>query len=204
MRCLLSGGGRNPTLFKAMSFILGKKLKMTQIWKDGKVIPVTAVKAEPNKVSFVRNAERDGYEAVQVTLGKKKREFRNRSLEPIEMGQFEVGSEVTVESFKEGDKVRVSGIMKGRGYQGVVKRYNFAGGPKTHGQKNRHRHPGSIGSTAFQRVVPGRRMAGHMGVTRVTLKNLIVAAIDKENNLIFLKGAVPGVTGGLLEISNVK
>lgn len=187
-----------------MSFILGKKLKMTQIWKDGKVVPVTVIHAEPNKVSFVRNKERDGYEAVQVSLGKKKREFRNRSLEPIAMDQFSVDGAVTVESFKEGDKVRVSGIMKGRGYQGVVKRHNFAGGPKTHGQKNRFRHPGSIGSTAFQRVVPGRRMAGHMGVTRVTLKNLVVAAIDAEKNLIFLKGAVPGVTGGLLEISNVK
>lgn len=186
-----------------MSFILGKKLKMTQIWKDGKVVPVTAIKAEPNKVSFVRSKDKDGYEAVQVSLGKKKREFRNRSLEPIAMDQFTVGNEVTVEMFKEGDKVRVSGIMKGRGFQGVVKRHNFAGGPKTHGQKNRFRHPGSIGSTAFQRVVPGRRMAGRMGGTRVTLKNLTVAAVDKENNLIFLKGAVPGVKGGLLEISNV-
>jgi large subunit ribosomal protein L3 len=137
-------------------------------------------------------------------LGKKKREFRKTSFEPVDASQFEVGADITVESFKEGDKVRVSGIMKGRGFQGVVKRYNFAGGPKTHGQKNRHRAPGSIGSTAFQRVVPGRRMAGHMGVTRVTIKNLTVAAIDKENNLLFLKGAVPGVTGGLLEISNLK
>ncbi len=187
-----------------MSFILGKKLKMTQIWKDGKVVPVTVIKAEPNKVSFVRSKDNDGYEAVQVSLGKKKREFRNKSLEPIDMAQFAAGNEITVDAFKEGDKVRVSGVMIGRGYQGVVKRHNFAGGPKTHGQKNRFRHPGSIGSTAFQRVVPGRRMAGHMGGIRVTLKNLIVAAIDKDQNLIYLKGAVPGVTGGLLEIANVK
>lgn len=187
-----------------MSFILGKKLRMTQIWQDGKVVPVTVIHAEPNKVSMVRTKERDGYEAVQVSLGKKKREFRNRSLEPIDMGQFSVGSDVTVEAFKEGDKVRVSGIMKGRGFQGVVKRHNFGGGPKTHGQKNRYRAPGSIGSTAFQRVVPGRRMAGHMGVERITLKNLIVAAIDKEHNLIFLRGAVPGATEGLIEISNIK
>ena len=191
-------------IIKAMSFILGKKLKMTQIWKDGKVVPVTVVHAEPNKVSIVRNNDRDGYEAVQVSLGKKKREFSNRSLEPVDITQFELGKEVTVEAFKEGDKVRVSGIMKGRGFQGVVKRHNFAGGPKTHGQKNRHRAPGSIGSTAFQRVVPGRRMAGHMGVVRITIKNLVIAGIDKENNLLFLKGAVPGGRGGLLEISNVK
>jgi large subunit ribosomal protein L3 len=190
--------------FKAMSFILGKKLKMSQIWKDGKVVPVTIVHAEPNKVSLVRTKERDGYEAVQVSLGKKKREFSNRTSQPIDMATMAVDNELSVDSFKEGDKVRVSGIMKGRGFQGVVKRYNFAGGPKTHGQKNRHRAPGSIGSTAFQRVVPGRRMAGHMGVTRITVKNLVVAAIDKENNLIFLKGPVPGGRGGLIEIANVK
>jgi large subunit ribosomal protein L3 len=187
-----------------MSFILGKKLKMTQIWKDGKVVPVTVVHAEPNKVSVLRTLEKDGYEAVQVANGKKKREFKNRVSQPVDVAQFKLDDSVTVETFKEGDKVRVSGISKGRGFAGVVKRYNFRGGPKTHGQKNRHRHPGSIGSTAFQRVVPGRRMAGHMGVERITIKNLVVAAIDKENNLIFLRGAVPGGRGGLIEISNVK
>jgi large subunit ribosomal protein L3 len=183
-----------------MSFILGKKLNMTQIWKDGKVVPVTVVHATPNKVAVLRTKEKDGYEAVQVSLGRAKKEFRNRPANPVAMEKFTAGSDVTVENFKEGDKVRVSGVMKGRGFQGVVKRHNFAGGPKTHGQKNRHRAPGSIGSTAFQRVVPGRRMAGRMGGTRVTIKNLTVAQIDKENNLIFLKGAVPGARGGLLEI----
>ena len=188
------------TLFKAMSFILGKKLKMTQIWKDGKVVPVTVVHAEPNKVSLLRTTERDGYEAVQVASGRAHKEFRNRRANPVDMTKFAAGAKVTVENFKEGDKVRVSGWMKGRGFAGVVKRYNFAGGPKTHGQKNRHRAPGSIGSTAFQRVVPGRRMAGHMGTTRVTIKNLVVADIDAKKNLIFLRGAVPGARGGLLEI----
>jgi large subunit ribosomal protein L3 len=187
-----------------MSYILGKKLKMTQIWKDGKVVPVTVVHAEPNKVSILRTAERDGYEAVQLMLGKKTREFKNRKSQPVDVASLKVEDMITVETFQEGDKVRVSGITKGRGFQGVVKRHNFGGGPKTHGQKNRHRAPGSIGSTAFQRVVPGRRMAGHMGVDRVTIKNLVVAAIDKENNLIFLRGAVPGGRGGLLEISNLK
>jgi large subunit ribosomal protein L3 len=187
-----------------MAFILGKKLKMTQIWKDGKVVPVTVVHAEPNKVSILRTAERDGYEAVQLTLGKKKREFKDRPSQKVDISTLKLEDVIGVDTFKEGDKVRVSGITKGRGFQGVVKRHNFAGGPKTHGQKNRHRAPGSIGSTAFQRVVPGRRMAGHMGVDRVTIKNLVVAAIDKENNLLFLKGAVPGGRGGLLEISNSK
>jgi large subunit ribosomal protein L3 len=187
-----------------MSYILGKKLKMTQIWKDGKVVPVTVVHAEPNKVSIVRTAEKDGYEAVQLTLGKKRREFKNRPNQKVDISAVKLDDAIGVDSFVEGDKVRVSGITKGRGFAGVVKRYNFRGGPKTHGQKNRHRHPGSIGSTAFQRVVPGRRMAGHMGVDRVTIKNLVVAAIDKENNLLFLKGAVPGGRGGLIEISNSK
>ncbi len=183
-----------------MSFILGKKLKMTQIWKDGKVVPVTVVSAVPNKVSMVRTNEKDGYEAVQVSVGRKKKEFRNRPAYKIEMSKFNTGEEVTVETFKIGDKVVVSGVTKGRGFQGVVKRHGFGGGPKTHGQKNRYRAPGSIGSTAFQRVVPGRRMAGHMGDERVTVKNLVVAEIDKDQNLIYLRGAVPGARGGMLEI----
>ncbi|MGD1003172.1 MAG: 50S ribosomal protein L3 [Minisyncoccia bacterium] len=187
-----------------MSYILGKKVKMTQIWKDGKVVPVTVVHAEPNKVSILRTAERDGYEAVQLTLSKKKREFKNRPNQKVDVSALKLDDAIGVDSFAEGDKVRVSGITKGKGFAGVVKRYDFRGGPKTHGQKNRHRHPGSIGSTAFQRVVPGRRMAGHMGVERVTIKNLVIAAIDKENNLLFLRGAVPGNRGGLIEISTSK
>ena len=157
---------------KIMSFILGKKSNMSQLWKDGKVVPVTAVSALPNKVTLVREKKRDGYEAVQVALGRTRREFRNFPGHPLETAKFNLGDEVTVAVFQEGDKVRVSGLTKGRGFQGVVKRHGFAGGPKTHGQKNRWRAPGSIGSTAFQRVVKGRRMAGHMGMERVTVKNL--------------------------------
>src|ERR1700734_3381880 len=113
-----------------MSFILGKKLKMTQIWKENKVIPVTVVHAQPNKVSILRTNEKDGYEAVQVSVGGRKgkkptaKEFRNRRANPIDMSKFAKGDAVTVASFKEGDKVRVSGIMKGRGFAGVVKRHN--------------------------------------------------------------------------------
>lgn len=200
-----------------MPFILGKKLKMTQIWheeertatkKGGKVdvkkfltvTPVTPILVETNKVSLVRTKERDGYEAVQISLGKQKKEFRNQQKNPIDISQFKLGDKVTVADFKVGDKVKVSGIMKGRGFAGVVKRHNFAGGPKTHGQKNRHRAPGSIGSTAFQRVVPGRRMAGRMGGTRVTVKNVLIAEIDPKKKLIMLRGAVPGTRGGILEI----
>ncbi|MBU6500777.1 MAG: 50S ribosomal protein L3 [Patescibacteria group bacterium] len=177
-------------------FILGRKLKMSQIWKDNKVVPITVIKAEPNKVSLVRTKERDGYEAVQVSLGKKKIEFRG--------GEYKQGDEFGVDVFQEGDVVRVSGLMKGRGFQGTVKRHGFGGGPKTHGQKNRYRAGGSIGSTAPQRVIPGRRMAGHMGDERVTIKNLKVAGVDKENNLLMIKGAVPGARGGLLEIQKIK
>jgi large subunit ribosomal protein L3 len=152
----------------------------------------------------VRSLDRDGYEAVQLTLGKKRREFKNRPNQKVDVATLKLDDAISVDSFAEGDKVRVSGITKGKGFAGVVKRYDFRGGPKTHGQKNRHRHPGSIGSTAFQRVVPGRRMAGHMGVERVTIKNLVIAAIDKEKNLLFLRGAVPGNRGGLIEIATTK
>ncbi|HVO28452.1 MAG TPA: 50S ribosomal protein L3 [Candidatus Paceibacterota bacterium] len=200
-----------------MPFILGKKLKMTQVWQEGehkqtgkenkitatrftKVVPVTPVLAAPNKVSMVRTKAKDGYEAVQVSMGKNRKEFRNRASHAVDVAQFKAGGTVTVASFKEGDKVTVSGFMKGRGFAGVVKRYNFAGGPKTHGQKNRHRAPGSIGSTAFQRVVKGRRMAGHMGTTRVTVRNLVVAGVDPKKNILFLRGAVPGAVGGVVEI----
>ena len=183
-----------------MSFILGKKLKMTQVWKDTTVVPVTVIKVAPNAISFLRTKEKNGYEAVQLALGRTKREFRLNKNNPAE--NYTLGGTVEVSVFKEGDKVQIAGYSKGRGFAGVVKRYNFGGGPKTHGQKNRHRAPGSIGSTAFQRVVPGRRMAGHMGVERITLKNLKVVSVDLEKQLLFVKGAVPGATGQLLEIKN--
>ncbi len=182
-------------------FILGRKLKMSQIWKENKVIPVTVIRVLPNTVSLVRTKERDGYEAVQLMNGKKRREFR---ISNEEEKNLKMGEEVNVSVLEENDFVRVSGISKGRGFQGVVKRYGFGGGPKTHGQKNRFRAPGSIGSTAPQRVVPGRRMAGRMGNDRITVKNLKVAQVDAEQNLLMLRGAVPGAPGGLLEISLVK
>lgn len=179
-------------------FALGKKLKMTQVWKEGTVTPVTVVEVQPNTISLLRTADKDGYVAVQVSLGKTKREFR-----VDDASAFTAGEAVTASAFSEGDMVRVTGTTKGRGFQGVVKRHGFGGGPKTHGQKNRHRAPGSIGSTAPQRVWPGRRMAGRMGSDRVTLKALRVVGVDPEKNLVFISGAIPGSRGGLIELRKV-
>jgi large subunit ribosomal protein L3 len=114
-----------------------------------------------------------------------------------------VNEESIFSQFKEGEKVNASGISKGKGFQGVVKRHGFSGGPKTHGQKNRLRAPGSIGPTAPQRVIKGRKMAGHMGAERVTIKNLTIVAVDKEKKVISLKGAVPGSRGTIIEISKI-
>jgi large subunit ribosomal protein L3 len=199
-----------------MSFILGKKTKMSQIWKEGKVIPVTIVQAGPVVVTQIRTQEKDGYNAVQVGFDIKKKlnkplrghlkdlgnfrylkEFRVKNID------FNLGDKISVDSFSEGEKVKISGLNKGRGFQGVVKRHGFRGGPKTHGQKDRLRAPGSIGATAPQRVIKGTRMAGRMGQERVTIKNLEIVSIDKENNLLFLKGAVPGFRGTLLEIRSM-
>ena len=185
-------------------FILGKKVKMSQVWQNDKVVPVTIIKAEPNKVSNVRTKEKHGYEAIQIEGGKKKREFKVKSSDPaIQVSSFKLHDVIDVSAFAEGDMVKITGFSKGRGFQGVVKRYNFSGGPKTHGQKNRHRAPGSIGSTAFHRVVPGRRMAGHMGTEKVSLKNVKVIQIDKENNLLLVKGPVPGMNRSFVMISKI-
>ena len=178
---------------------------MGQIWKGDKIVPVTFIKAEPNAVKLVREKEKNKYSAVQVSApfrGEKKvlKEFR---IKEEEEGNFKKGDMVTVAVFKEGDKVRVSGISKGKGFQGVVKRYGFSGGPKTHGQKDRLRAPGSIGDTAPQRVRKGKRMAGHMGVERKTIKNLTVESVDVEKNIIAIKGAVPGCSGAIVEIRKI-
>jgi len=181
-----------------MAFILGKKIKMTQIWKDGKIVPVTEIEAQPNVITLIRKKDKDGYNAIQVSLGKTRRETRVGEKETYEIGKT---LEVTV--FKEGDTVSISGLSKGRGFQGVVKRHGFSGGPKTRGQKNRHRAPGSIGNTSPQRVIPGRRMAGHMGNARVTVEGLRVVSVDKDKNKILVRGAVPGYRGTLLEVKTV-
>ncbi|MBO8152499.1 MAG: 50S ribosomal protein L3 [Candidatus Neomarinimicrobiota bacterium] len=200
--------------------ILGKKLGMTQIFsEDGLAIPVTIVEAGPCKVVQVKTLENDGYSAVQLGFEKKPERlvnkpmmghFRKHKVEPFrflrEFRDFpeeycEVGKEVTVEVFEEGNIVKVIGISKGKGFQGVVKRHGFGGGPRTHGQSDRLRAPGSIGASAFpSRVIKGLRMAGRMGGKQVTVKGLTIVKIDKENNLLFIKGAVPGARNSLLII----
>lgn len=172
---------------------------MSQIWKENKVIPVTLVKVGDNKVSFIRTKAKDGYSAVQLNSGKTKREFRMDRGVKLN-SELNLGDTISVSVFNPGDKVTASGTSKGRGFQGVVKRHGFGGGPKTHGQKNRFRAPGSIGNTSPQRVIPGRRMAGHMGDVRVTVKNIIVREVDAEHGIIALEGAVPGAPGSLVEL----
>ena len=193
---------------------------MTQVFtEDGRVVPVTVVEAGPATVTQIRNEEKDGYSAVQLGFGSKKeknlakaqlgawkdlgtfrfvREFR------IDSHEYQTGDKIDVTIFEVGDIVHVSGTSKGKGNQGVVKRWNFAGGPGSHGQKHSLRAPGSIGSTGPQRVFKGKKMAGRMGGDRVTVKNLEIVAIDPENNLLMIKGAVPGAPGSLLEIRTKK
>ncbi len=188
---------------------------MSQIWKDDKIVPVTFIQAGPITITQLRTKEKDGYEAAQAGFDATKKKLNKpgkghlkdlgnfRFLKEFKAkGDFKVGDVLTVEQFQEGDKVKVSGLNKGRGFQGGVKRYGFGGGPKTHGQKNRHRAPGSIGATAPQRVLKGTRMAGHMGTERITIKNLKVVGVDKENNILTVKGGVPGMKGIILEIQN--
>ena len=188
---------------------------MDQVWDEhGKVVPVTIIQAGPVTVTQVRTPAKDNYSAVQVGFDNtakhitkpmaghlKKligengsplkfryvREFRTKGEET-----YETGKVISVSEFQKGDTIRITGIEKGRGFQGVVKRHGFHGGPKTHGQKNRLRAPGSIGATAPQRVQPGKKMAGRMGNETVTLRNVPVVQIDAEKNLLYVKGAVPG------------
>lgn len=175
---------------------------MTQIFTDDReVIPVTLIEAGPVSVTQIKKKEKDGYEAVQVGYGKKKNvSFRwRREYRSTVPGEIKIGDKIDVSVFQEGDKVTFTGTSKGKGFQGVVARHGFHGMPKTHGTKKKHRSPGSIGSRFPQHVRKGVRMAGRMGQDRVTKKTEVVK-IDKENNLIALKGPVPGARGTLVEI----
>lgn len=197
-----------------MKFILGKKLGMSQIFdKEGKVTPVTLVEAGPCKVLQVKTKERDGYDALQVGFLEKKRkikktekgkEFRYIREFKIQNSEFKipnVGEIIDVSIFKEGEAVKVSGISKGKGFQGAVKRWGFKGKlSKTHGTKHEIRTLGSTGSSIPARVIKGRRMPGRMGQDRVTINNLKIVMVDKENNLLALKGALPGPKGALIQI----
>lgn len=203
-----------------MKFILGTKEKMTEYFnEDGVVVPVTAISTSPMIVTQIKTKATDGYNAIQVGFGTRKAKNISKPLKGHmkDLGSFKVLKEFhtdEVEKYKVGDtlnvfdmlavgdKVVVSGTSKGKGFQGVVKRHGFAGGPRSHGQKHSEREPGSIGGGLRTRVPKGMRMAGRTGSDRITQKNLKVVMLDAENNLILLKGAIPGVTGSLVEIYN--
>jgi len=194
-----------------MPFILGKKIKMSQIFdEDGKVIPITLIQAGPCFITQIKQKEKDGYNALQIGFGKKKKakktdknkEFHYLRESRDEKQELKVGDKIDVSIFKEGDKVRISGISKGKGFQGGVKRWGFHGKSASHGVKHEHRTLGSVGSTDAARVFKGKKMPGRMGYERVTRKNLKVVKIDIENNLIAVRGAVPGRKGTLLEITS--
>ena len=195
--------------------LLGKKQSMTHIFtEEGKVEPVTTIKAGPCVVTQVRSESVDGYNALQIGFEEIKKANKAESGHlanlplvrylkeiPSDGEQAKVGDLVTVEIFKQGDRVDVIGVSKGKGFQGGVKRYGFSGGPKTHGQSDRHRAPGSIGqSSSPSRVFKGMKMAGHMGDRKVTVKGIRVVQVDQERNLVMLKGAVPGSRGGTLVV----
>lgn len=202
-----------------MSGIIGKKIGMTSIYDaDGKNVPCTVIEAGPCVVTQVKTTEVDGYEAVQLSFGEKKESratkaaighFKKASTTPKkyvrEFNDFEdveLGTTISVEHFVIGDFVDVVGVSKGKGFQGVVKRHGFSGvGESTHGQHNRLRHPGSIGSSSYpSRVFKGIRMAGRTGGKKVTVQNLRVVQIVAEKNLILISGAVPGAKGSYVLI----
>lgn len=185
-----------------MKFILGTKQEMSQYFApNGNVVPVTVVAVLPATVSKVFSKDKDGYDSVQVgfKMGKrdKLKEFR---LKPADKVESKAGDVIDVGTFEPGDKLRVTSVSKGKGFQGVVKRHGFSGGPRSHGQKHSEREPGSIGGGLRTRVPAGMRMAGRMGSDRITQRNLEVVLVDKENNLMLVKGAIAGKRGSLVEI----
>lgn len=196
--------------------LLGRKLGMTQIYKeDGTACPVTVVEAGPCCVIQVKTIEKDGYEAVKLGFMECKEKklnkpqlgvFKKAGLKPYKfikeffMSGLKVGDMVKVDVFNKGDKVSVSGISKGKGFQGVMKRHHFAGGPGSHGSMF-NRAPGSIGASSFpSRVWKNQGMPGHMGCERVTVKNLEIVDVKVDQNLLLIKGAIPGANGSIVEI----
>jgi large subunit ribosomal protein L3 len=201
-----------------MAGIIGKKLGMTQLFDDdGNVVPVTVIEAGPCPVTGVRTADKDGYDAVQLAF----EECKDKHLTKAQLGHLKkaglkhglrhlvefrgesdlkVGDTVTVEAFEEGETVSVSGVSKGKGFQGTVRRHNFGRGPETHGSHN-VRQPGSIGASAYpSRVFKGMRMSGHMGAHQVTQQGLRIVRRDTENNLLLVRGAVPGAKNSVVVV----
>jgi large subunit ribosomal protein L3 len=203
------------TATKTVKGLLGKKLGMTQVWdENNKFIPVTVIEVGPNVVTQIRNAERDGYEAIQIAAGAidprkvnkpSAGHFEAAGVTPrrtltevrtADAAEYSLGQELTVDTFEAGQKVDVVGTSKGKGFAGVMKRHNFAGVSASHGAHRNHRKPGSIGASSTpSRVFKGMRMAGRMGGERVTVLNLTVHAVDAEKGLLLVKGAVPGARG---------
>ena len=197
--------------------ILGSKLGMTQVWDNNRVVPVTVVQAGPCVVTQVRTPEKDGYSAVQLAYGAIDPRKVNKPLSghfaksgvaprrhlveirTADASEYQLGQEVTVETFSPGQLVDVTGTTKGKGFAGVMKRHGFGGLRASHGVERKHRSPGSIGGCATPgRVFKGMRMAGRMGGVRYTVQNLTIQAIDVENNLLLVKGAIPGPKCGLV------
>jgi len=197
--------------------ILGAKLGMTQVWDNNRVVPVTVVQAGPCVVTQVRTADKDGYSAVQLAYGAvdprkvtkpRAGHFAAANVAPrrhivelrtTDASEYELGSEVTVEAFTAGQPIDVTGRTKGKGFAGVIKRHGFSGLGAGHGVERKHRSPGSIGACATPgRVFKGVRMAGRMGSARFTVQNLSIQAIDPENNLLLVRGAIPGPAGALV------
>ncbi len=198
--------------------ILGRKLGMTQVFsKDGKLIPVTVVEVEPNVVTQIKTVETDGYEAIQLGFETKREKLSNKALKGhvqkantapkrflkeirgVDVSKYQLGQELTVEVFSEGEMVDVSGISKGKGFQGVIKRYNQSRGPMGHGSQY-HRGVGSLGTMRPMRVFKGKKLPGHMGHVSVTMQNLEVIAVLKDENVILIKGNVPGPKKSLVII----
>ena len=204
-----------------MRGLIGKKIGMTQVYnEEGTMIPVTIVEAGPCTVIQVKSINNDGYEAVQVGFGERKAkhvnkplngQFKKSGVQPKKIlmefnivpgFNYKQGQEFNVSLFKEGDRVHASGISKGAGFAGVIKRHNFQRQPETHGQTEYLRHPGSIGQASSpSRVFKGMRMAGHKGNKRVTVKNLEIVKVDIENNMLVIKGAVPGANNNIVAIT---
>ncbi len=203
-----------------MSGLLGKKIGMTSVFsEEGNLVPVTIIEAGPCYVTQIKSTEKDGYNAIQVGYGDKKEKninkpllghFKKAAVKPLRFvkefslltgREMKLGDEIKVDLFQPGDKVKVTGYSKGRGFTGVVKRHGFSGGPLTHGQSDRLRAPGSLGQSSYpSRVYKGIKMAGHMGNKSVSVCGLTVVKVDPEKNLLFVKGAVPGARNSYLEI----
>ena len=195
-----------------MKFILGQKQEMSQVYRDDKVVPVTVIKVDSCKVTQVKNKEKDGYSAVQIGCGSKKKinkplkgHLKNENFKYLKEFRLDsqtlnIGDILDLTSFESGDKIKITGVSKGKGFQGVVRRHGFKGHPTSHGTKDQVRMSGSIGATGPAHVFKGTRMGGQMGNVQITVSNLEIIEVDEENNLIKIKGAVPGHRNSLVAV----